>query len=104
MRLSLRLIELIVLTHFLLESILESYLLVLSSFSFHWLFEFFFFIPYFSMNAGFFFFLILSTSRHQRGFSFSTTHEFLFGAIAELVDNSRDAQADTLRIDYGSLI
>uniref|UniRef100_F1KTU0 MORC family CW-type zinc finger protein 2A n=1 Tax=Ascaris suum TaxID=6253 RepID=F1KTU0_ASCSU len=30
----------------------------------------------------------------------STTHEFLFGAIAELVDNSRDAQADTLRIDY----
>uniref|UniRef100_A0A914ZW42 CW-type domain-containing protein n=4 Tax=Parascaris univalens TaxID=6257 RepID=A0A914ZW42_PARUN len=32
----------------------------------------------------------------------STTHEFLFGAIAELVDNSRDARADTLRIDYGN--
>ncbi|VDM41971.1 unnamed protein product [Toxocara canis] len=31
----------------------------------------------------------------------STTHEFLFGAIAELVDNARDAKADTLHIDYG---
>jgi len=28
----------------------------------------------------------------------STTHTFLFGAIAELIDNSRDAQADNLQI------
>ncbi|XP_065831933.1 ATPase MORC2-like isoform X2 [Oscarella lobularis] len=28
----------------------------------------------------------------------STTHEFLFGALAELVDNARDAQAKSIRI------
>ena len=28
----------------------------------------------------------------------STTHEFLFGALAELVDNARDAQAKRLDI------
>lgn len=28
----------------------------------------------------------------------STTHQFLFGALAELVDNSRDADANTLKI------
>jgi DNA mismatch repair ATPase MutL len=27
-----------------------------------------------------------------------TTHEFLFGAMAELVDNSRDAHAKSLKI------
>ncbi|CAJ0573443.1 unnamed protein product, partial [Mesorhabditis spiculigera] len=30
----------------------------------------------------------------------STTHEFVFGAIAELVDNSYDAAANSLRIDW----
>ncbi|CAJ0600033.1 unnamed protein product [Cylicocyclus nassatus] len=30
----------------------------------------------------------------------STTHEFVYGAIAELVDNSRDAMANNLHIDY----
>ncbi|KAK6055850.1 SNARE domain protein [Cooperia oncophora] len=29
-----------------------------------------------------------------------TTHEFVYGAIAELVDNSRDAMANNLHIDY----
>jgi len=28
----------------------------------------------------------------------STTHEFLFGALAELVDNSRDAGATKMNI------
>ncbi|KAK6027755.1 hypothetical protein OSTOST_06211 [Ostertagia ostertagi] len=32
--------------------------------------------------------------------NFSTTHEFVYGAIAELVDNSRDAMANNLHIDY----
>ncbi|KAE9420209.1 hypothetical protein Angca_005620, partial [Angiostrongylus cantonensis] len=30
----------------------------------------------------------------------STTHEFVYGAIAELVDNSRDAMANNLHIDF----
>ncbi|CAB3402600.1 unnamed protein product [Caenorhabditis bovis] len=30
----------------------------------------------------------------------STTHEYLLGAIAELVDNSRDANAENLHIDF----
>ncbi|KIH58683.1 hypothetical protein ANCDUO_11109 [Ancylostoma duodenale] len=33
----------------------------------------------------------------------STTHEFVYGAIAELVDNSRDAMANNLHIDFGKL-
>lgn len=32
---------------------------------------------------------------------FSTTHEFLFGAIAELIDNARDAGATELDIYTG---
>nr|XP_006116911.1 MORC family CW-type zinc finger protein 1-like [Pelodiscus sinensis] len=32
------------------------------------------------------------------GHSWSTTHDFLFGAIAELIDNSRDAGATRLDI------
>lgn len=41
-------------------------------------------------------------SRAQLSFDYlhtnSTTHEFLFGALAELVDNSRDANATTINI------
>lgn len=32
----------------------------------------------------------------------STTHEFVFGAIAELIDNSRDARANNMWIDHGT--
>ncbi|XP_052075180.1 ATPase MORC2-like isoform X1 [Mytilus californianus] len=43
-----------------------------------------------------------SLSRAQLSFDYlhtnSTTHEFLFGALAELVDNSRDANATTINI------
>ncbi|VDN11373.1 unnamed protein product [Dibothriocephalus latus] len=41
-------------------------------------------------------------SRAQLSFDYlhtnSTTHEFLFGAVAELIDNSRDAGATELDI------
>jgi hypothetical protein len=36
---------------------------------------------------------------HPFSSHFSTVHDFVFGAIAELVDNSHDAHATTCRID-----
>ena len=65
-----------------------------------------------SLNTHFFFFFFFlgdemidqydCLNKAQLSFEYlhtnSTTHTFLFGALAELVDNSRDANANNLRI------
>lgn len=49
-----------------------------------------------------------SLNRAQLTFEYlhtnSTTHEFLFGALAELVDNARDADATRIDIYAGTAV